>query len=61
MSLKTALLELDAEHRNLLRWYAAFLSELRDLTAAAPDGSALDICGIPHKNERGVVGYLTRS
>lgn len=44
MSRKTVTLEIDAEHEDLLRRYATFLGEMKDLAAAAPDGSILDVC-----------------
>ncbi len=43
MSLETVTLELDAEQEGLLHRYAAFLGETRDLVAAVPDGSALQV------------------
>ena len=44
MSRKTVTLEIDPGHEDLLRQYAAFLEEMHDLAAAAPDGSVLDAC-----------------
>jgi hypothetical protein len=44
MSRKIIVLEIDAEHEDLLRRYADFLGEITDLAAAAPDGSVLDVC-----------------
>jgi hypothetical protein len=44
MSRKTIILEIDAEHEDLLRRYADFLGEMKDLAANAPDGSVLDVC-----------------
>jgi hypothetical protein len=44
MSRKTITLEIDADHENLLRRYADFLEEMRELAAVAPDGSVLEVC-----------------
>ena len=44
MSRKIITLEVDAEHEDLLRHYADFLGEMRDLAASAPEGSILDAC-----------------
>ena len=44
MSRKTVTLEIDPGHEDLLRQYAAFLEEMNDLAAAAPDGSVFDVC-----------------
>lgn len=44
MSRKTVTLEIDDEHEDLLRHYASFLEEMKDLAAVAPDGSVLDVC-----------------
>ena len=44
MSRKNITLEIDPEHEDLLRQYADFLDEMRDLAAAAPDGSVLRVC-----------------
>lgn len=44
MSRTTITLEIDAEHEDLLRQYAAFLEEMTDLAANAPDGSVFDVC-----------------
>ena len=44
MSRTVVTLEIDAEHENLLRRYASFLGEMKDLAATAPDGSVLDAC-----------------
>lgn len=37
-------LEIDPEHENLLRQYASFLEEMKDLAATAPDGTVFDAC-----------------
>ena len=42
MSRKTITLDIDAEHEDLLRRYADFLCEMRDLSASAPKGLVLD-------------------
>lgn len=44
MSRKTITLEIDTEHEDLLRQYAGFLEEMKDLAASAPDGTVLDAC-----------------
>jgi hypothetical protein len=41
---KTITLEIDAEHEDLLRRYADFLGEMKDLAATAAEGSVLDVC-----------------
>lgn len=40
----TITLEIDPEHEGLLRRYADFLGEMKELAATAPDGSVLDAC-----------------
>jgi hypothetical protein len=40
----TITLEIDPEHVDLLRRYADFLAEMKDLAATAPEGSVLDAC-----------------
>jgi hypothetical protein len=44
MSRKVITLEIDPEHEDLLRQYADFLGEMKDLAATAPDGSVLEVC-----------------
>jgi len=44
MSRKTITLEIDSEHEDLLRHYASFLEEMKDLAATAPDGSVFAAC-----------------
>ena len=44
MSRKTITLEIDPEHEDLLRHYASFLGEMKDLAATAPDGSVFAAC-----------------
>jgi hypothetical protein len=44
MPRKTITLEIDAEHEDLLRQYAGFLEEMKDLAATAPDGLVLAAC-----------------
>ena len=44
MPRKTITLEIDVEHEDLLRQYASFLEEMKDLAATAPDGSVLAVC-----------------
>jgi hypothetical protein len=44
MSRKSITLEVESEFEDLLRRYAEFLGEMKDLAATAPDGSVLDVC-----------------
>ena len=44
MSRKAVTLEIDPEHEELLRQYATFLGEMKDLAATAPDGSVFAAC-----------------
>lgn len=44
MSRKTVLIEVDAEDETLMRDYAAFLAEMRDLAGSAPEGRVLAAC-----------------
>jgi hypothetical protein len=44
MARMTITLEIDSESEDLLRRYAAFLEEMNDLAASAPDGSVLEAC-----------------
>jgi hypothetical protein len=44
MSRTTITLEIDAAYEPLLRDYAAFLDEMIDLAATAPDGTVLATC-----------------
>jgi hypothetical protein len=44
MSRTTVTLEIDTDDEDLLRQYASFLEEMKDLAAAAPDGSVLEAC-----------------
>lgn len=44
MSRKTVTLEIDSENEDLLRRYADFLGEMKDLAATAPDGSVFGAC-----------------
>lgn len=44
MSRKTITLEVDSRFEDLVRRYAEFLEEMRDLAATAPDGSVLEVC-----------------
>jgi hypothetical protein len=44
MARKTITLEIDSGSEDLLRRYAAFLEEIDDLAASAPDGSVLEVC-----------------
>ena len=37
-------LEIDAEDEDLIRDYADYVGEMKDLAATAPDGSVLDVC-----------------
>jgi len=44
MSRKLITLEIDADHEDLLRRYAGFLEEMKDLAATAPDGTVFAVC-----------------
>jgi hypothetical protein len=44
MARKVITLEIDAEDEDLIRGYANFVGEMKDLAATAPDGSVLDLC-----------------
>ena len=44
MARKVITLEIDAEDEGLIRGYANFVGEMKDLAATAPDGSVLDVC-----------------
>jgi hypothetical protein len=44
MSRKTITLEIDVEHEDLLRQYAGFLEEMKDLAATAPEGAVFAAC-----------------
>jgi hypothetical protein len=44
MARKVITLEIDAEDEGLIRGYASFVGEMKDLAATAPDGSVLDAC-----------------
>ncbi len=44
MTRKVITLEIDAEDEDLIRGYADFVAEMKDLAAAAPDGGVLDAC-----------------
>ena len=44
MARKVITLEIDAEDEDLIRGYADFVGEMKDLALTARDGSVLDIC-----------------
>src|SRR3954463_8736417 len=44
MARKVITLEIDADDEDLIRGYADFVGEIKDLAATAPDGSVLDAC-----------------
>ena len=44
MARKTISVEIDPEDEDLVRQYVGFLQEMKDLAAAAPDGSVLEVC-----------------
>jgi hypothetical protein len=44
MSRKIITLEIDAEDEGLIRGYASFVGEMKELAATTPDGSVLDAC-----------------
>ncbi|WP_435011325.1 hypothetical protein P12x_002632 [Tundrisphaera lichenicola] len=44
MTRKVITLEIEAEDEDLIRGYAGFVGEMKDLAATTPDGSVLDVC-----------------
>lgn len=44
MARKVITVEIDAEDEDLIRGYADFVGEMKDLAASAPDGSVLEVC-----------------
>ena len=44
MSRKVITLEIDAEDEDLIRGYADYVGEMKDLAATTPDGSVLEVC-----------------
>ncbi len=44
MSRTSITLEIDPDHEDLLRQYASFLEEMKDLAATAPDGTVFEAC-----------------
>jgi hypothetical protein len=44
MARKVIALEIDAEDEDLIRGYAGFVGEMKDLAAITPEGSVLDVC-----------------
>ena len=44
MARKVISLEIEAEDEDLIRGYAEFVGEMKDLALSAPDGSVLDVC-----------------
>ena len=44
MARKVITLEIEAEDEDLIRGYASFVGEMKDLAATTPDGSVLDVC-----------------
>ncbi|WP_435008883.1 hypothetical protein P12x_000134 [Tundrisphaera lichenicola] len=44
MTRKVITLEIEAEDEDLIRGYASFVGEMKDLAATTPDGSVLDVC-----------------
>jgi hypothetical protein len=44
MSRKVVTLEVEPEFEDLLRRYAEFLGEMKDLAATASEGSVLEVC-----------------
>ena len=44
MARKVITLEIDAEDEDLIRGYADFVGEMKDLASTTPDGSVLDVC-----------------
>jgi hypothetical protein len=44
MARKVITLEIEAEDEDLIRGYADFVGEMKDLALTAPDGTVLDAC-----------------
>ena len=44
MARKVITLEIDDDDEDLIRTYASFVAEMKDLAATAPNGSVLDTC-----------------
>jgi hypothetical protein len=44
MARKVITLEIDSDDEDLIRSYADFVGEMKDLALTAPDGSVLDAC-----------------
>lgn len=44
MARKVISLEIEAEDEDLIRGYAEFVGEMKDLALSAPAGSVLDVC-----------------
>jgi uncharacterized protein (DUF1778 family) len=44
MARKVITLEIDDDDEDLIRSYAGFVGEMKDLAATAPEGSVLDVC-----------------
>lgn len=44
MARKVITLEIEDEDEDLIRGYAEFVGEMKDLALRAPDGSVLDVC-----------------
>ncbi len=44
MARKVITLEIDAEDEGLIRGYASYVGEMKDLAATAPDGSVFEAC-----------------
>ncbi len=44
MARKVITLEIDAEDEGLVRGYASYVGEMKDLAATTPDGSVLEAC-----------------
>ena len=44
MARKVITLEIEAEDEELIRGYADFVGEMKDLALTSPDGSVLDAC-----------------
>jgi hypothetical protein len=44
MARKVITLEIEAEDEDLIRGYASFVGEMKDLAATTPEGTVLDVC-----------------
>jgi hypothetical protein len=66
MTRKVITLEIDAEDEDLIRGYADFVGEMKDLAATAPEGSVLDACedavvGRGREHQRRLLEHATQA